>query len=77
MFINEANGSIYEGFRVKGRRQGPGYYVELANITLVDGKYPISNFLIYEGNWDNNQPHDKGIMHFPNGDIYCGDFEKG
>ncbi|TNV87968.1 hypothetical protein FGO68_gene6478 [Halteria grandinella] len=78
LYINKDDGSVYEGFRVNGLREGPGVYVENFNQEKEQiSEYLESTLLIYEGNWDNNQPHSQGTMYFPNGDVYIGNFNEG
>src|SRR5215510_11115975 len=59
--LTYANGDVYVGETVNGKRQGEGVY------TYKDGKR-------YTGAWQDDKRQGQGTMTFPNGDKYVGEF---
>ncbi len=62
--LTYANGDVYVGETVNGKRQGEGVY------TYKDGKR-------YTGAWQDDKRHGQGTLTFPNGDKYVGEFAEG
>jgi uncharacterized caspase-like protein len=62
--LTYANGDVYVGETVNGKRQGEGVY------TYKDGRS-------YTGAWQDDKRHGQGTMAFPNGDKYVGEFAEG
>jgi MORN repeat len=59
--LTYANGDVYVGETVNGKRQGEGVY------TYKDGRR-------YTGAWQDDKRQGQGTMTFPNGDKYVGEF---
>lgn len=62
--IRWANGDVFVGSLLKGKRQGEG------QITWASGQS-------YVGEWTSDQPNGRGAMRFPNGDQYEGTLVNG
>jgi hypothetical protein len=59
-----ANGNLFDGTLVEGKREGRGRYV------WADGQR-------YEGDWRNDRPQGNGLLWFANGDVFEGTIEDG
>src|SRR5688572_4262412 len=62
--LTYANGDVYVGETVNGKRQGEGVY------TYKDGRR-------YAGAWQDDKRQGQGTLAFPNGDKYIGEFAEG
>ena len=62
--VRWANGDVFVGTVVKGKRQGEG------KINWASGQ-------AYSGQWEADQPNGKGTMKYPNGDQYVGELSNG
>jgi hypothetical protein len=80
------NGTIYEGGFVDEKMQGVGCLITtdgkryttrfIGGIAEKSGVLEYDN-LVYEGECENMQPHGKGKMRLPNGDVYEGEVNFG
>src|SRR5262245_11360941 len=62
--VRYADGGIYDGDMVNGKRQGLGTYY-----------YP--NGARYDGQWFAGEKHGSGILHWPSGNTYRGEWRYG
>ena len=62
--MNFFNGDEYEGYFLKGIKEGTGTYSD------SDGNY-------YTGNFKNDDKHGLGTLKYYNGDTYIGDWNDG
>src|ERR1043166_8379456 len=62
--LTYANGDVYVGETVDGKRHGEGVY------TYKDGRR-------YTGAWQDDKRQGQGTMTFPNGDKHVGEFAEG
>ena len=80
------SGKIFEGFFINGKREGNGKiinenicYLNLKfenDISNEEGEFIFNNGRVINGFYDNIYNLTKGILKFPNGDIYEGEFDK-